>query len=72
MRENTIDDDRFLTPQQVAEYLQLQPRTVARMCFRGELPAVKFGTNWRISERKLVEWLDESAKKIFAPAGVAA
>ncbi len=38
----------FLTPQQVAEVLQLPRRTVLMLCRRGDLGARKLGRLWRI------------------------
>lgn len=50
--------ETYLTPEQVAEKLQLTKTTVYRMCRRGELPAVKLGKSWRISSQKLAELME--------------
>jgi excisionase family DNA binding protein len=39
---------RLLSPTQVAYLLELQPRTVARWCREGKIPAHKYGRVWRI------------------------
>ena len=40
----------------IAERLQLNIQTVRRLCATGELPATKFGTEWRISNAALERW----------------
>lgn len=60
--------DEFWTMDQVAEYLKLAPRTIARMCARGELPAVKVANQWRIRKDLLDKYLDDQAKKALSPA----
>lgn len=47
-----------MSPKQLAEYLQLSPRTVYRLLERGDLPAVKVGGQWRFRKSAVDEWLD--------------
>lgn len=39
---------KLRTPRQVAEQLQLQPRTITKWCREGKIDAVKVGRVWRI------------------------
>lgn len=48
-----------LTPQQVAEFLQVEPQTIWRMIRRGELPAIKVGRVYRIPKRDFDEWCEK-------------
>jgi excisionase family DNA binding protein len=41
---------KLLTPRQVADRLQVSPRTIARWCRDGKMAGVKVGRVWRISE----------------------
>ena len=42
---------KLLTPKQVADLLQVKPRTVTRWCREKKIqPARKFGRVWRIEE----------------------
>lgn len=47
-----------MTPQEVAEYLQLAERTVLRMAQRGEIPATKVASQWRFLRPAVREWLE--------------
>lgn len=52
----------FLTPDQVAEELQISRDVVLTMCKNGELRAVKIGTGGRTSPwRVRADWLDQWA-----------
>jgi|TARA_Y100000296_G_C5114094_1_gene226770 excisionase family DNA binding protein len=42
--------DKFLTPEEVAENLRVHYQTVYNWLRDGKLPAVKVGSQWRISE----------------------
>lgn len=49
----------FLTVGEVARLLKLSESTVYTMVRAGEIPAVKLGNQWRVSETRLDEWLEE-------------
>jgi len=50
--------DRLLTTREVAEYLGLSPETVLRRHRRGELPAIRLGSNvLRFRAREIEAWL---------------
>lgn len=49
----------FLTVSEVASLLKLSESTVYTMVRAGEIPAVKLGNQWRVSETRLDEWLEE-------------
>jgi excisionase family DNA binding protein len=63
MREtppNQIEEQLFLTPQEVSDLLHVSVQTVRRWIKEEELPAYKVGPRmWRISKVDLDEWLDE-------------
>ena len=45
-----MEEPEYLTAEQVADKLQLHPRTVRRLLTNGELPGAKIGTReWRVS-----------------------
>lgn len=48
-------EEQYLTLEQVAEKLQVARITVYRMVRRKQLPAVKLGKAWRVSNKKLAE-----------------
>ena len=47
----------FLTVDEVAEKLQLNPETIRRYIIAKELEAYKFGKNYRIEEKELERFL---------------
>lgn len=48
----------LLTPEEVAEQLQLSPATIRRYCATGQLEAKKFGRAWRIPSDAFDAWLE--------------
>ena len=54
---------KIMTILEVAEFLRLSETTVRRMCERKELPAVKFGSQWRILEEDVLAMFDQPWRK---------
>ncbi len=46
-----MNEDRLLTPPQVARHLQVNERTVTQWLRRGHLRGFKIGKEWRVSAR---------------------
>ena len=53
----------FLTVDEVAEKLQLNPETIRRYIIAKELEAYKFGKNYRIEEKELERFLKDRSNK---------
>ncbi len=51
-------DERFLTTEEVLEYLQVNLRTVYRLIKAGKIPAVRVGRQWRFRKRDIDAWLE--------------
>jgi excisionase family DNA binding protein len=51
--------DNYYTPQQVAEKLQINIRTVYKWIREGKLKAIKIGDLWRISETELKRFVED-------------
>lgn len=49
--------DKVLTIGEVAAILRVHPATVYRLVKKGELPACKIGSSWRINPKELDAWL---------------
>jgi excisionase family DNA binding protein len=56
-----MTEDKLLTPPQVAQQLQVNERTVTQWLRRGHLRGLKIGKVWRVSERDLQAFLEQSA-----------
>jgi len=46
-----------MTVQDVAEYLNVDPKTVYRMVKRGDLPGFKVGGSWRFRREDIDDWI---------------
>ncbi len=55
---NLLEEQAFLTPQEVSALLRVSAQTVRRWIKEGTLPAYKVGRAWRIKELDLNRWLD--------------
>ena len=55
-----MNDDHFLTTEEVLDYLQVNLRTVYRLIKAGRIPAVRVGRQWRFRKRDIDAWLESS------------
>src|SRR5687767_4603889 len=53
-----MNDEGFLTTEEVLEYLQINLRTVYRLIKAGKIPAVRVGRQWRFRKRDIDNWLE--------------
>ena len=51
-------DDRWMTLQEIAEYLQLSKDLIYRLAQKGKIPASKIGGRWRFKRKKIDEWVE--------------
>ena len=56
-----MNEDKLLTPPQVARHLQVNERTVTQWLRQGHLRGFKIGKEWRISAHDLESFLEQSA-----------
>jgi excisionase family DNA binding protein len=56
-------EKKLLTPQQVADYMQVDFRTVYLLLRSGELPGIKVGRVWRIRPEDLEDFLQKNIKQ---------
>ena len=62
-----MPDPEYLTPEQVAEKLQMNARVVRRMLADGRLPGKRVGRVWRVSAQALRDFIEGKAPE--KPAG---
>ena len=55
-----MENQEYLTINETAEKLKLAKITIYRMARRGQLPAVKLGKAWRISNVKLQQLFEKN------------
>jgi len=53
-----MNDEGFLTTEEVLEYLHVNLRTVYRLIKAGKIPAVRVGRQWRFRKRDIDAWLE--------------
>ena len=58
-----------MTVQDVAEYLNVDPKTVYRMVNRGDLPGFKVGGSWRFKKEDLDNWIAAQKEAAAKSAG---
>ena len=54
-------ENRWMTLQEVAEYLQLSKDMIYRLAQRGRIPASKVGSRWRFRQERIDRWMEDMA-----------
>ena len=49
--------DKWLTIDQIADYLQVSKEKIYKTCQKGKMPASKFGGQWRFNRQEIDAWL---------------
>lgn len=65
MAQNSPSAPQFLTVAEVAEIARVSKMTVYRMVHSGDLPAVRFGSSYRVPRSALEQLLGASAEDDF-------
>ena len=60
---------KILTLPEVADYLRVHPSTIYRLVKKGQIPALKIGSDWRFNRESIDEWL-AAAETSTAPAAI--
>jgi excisionase family DNA binding protein len=67
-RDDSIGVDNLLTPEQVAEILQIHILTVYGYIRQGKLGAIRLGRSYRISSDDMAKFLELNRVKVKRPA----
>lgn len=60
MRRIIVDIDKdWLTVGDICDYMDVSPFVVTGRLRSGELPAVKFGREWRIARQDFEDWIND-------------
>ncbi len=62
-----LNEEGFLTTEEVLEYLQVNLRTVYRLIKAGKIPAVRVGRQWRFRKRDIDAWLESQRPRQVRP-----
>jgi excisionase family DNA binding protein len=60
--------EEILTANQVADLLQIHPRTVYKLVRQGLLPGTKFGGGWRFSKTEILGMVQSAGHRLASPA----
>ena len=66
-RMDSTMEERWMTLQEVAEYLQLSKDMIYRLAQSGRIPASKIGNRWRFRRERIDLWMDEIAVDTETP-----
>ena len=58
---STTMQSRWMTLQEVAEYLQLSKDMIYRLAQSGRIPASKVGSRWRFKRERIDRWMEDMA-----------
>jgi len=50
--------DKWLTLEQIAEYLQLNTSSIYKIAQTGKIPAYKVGRQWRFRKEEIDAWVE--------------
>ena len=56
-RQNRFTMDKWLTLEQIAEYLQMSTSSIYKMAQAGKIPAYKVGRQWRFKKEEIDKWI---------------
>ena len=57
-KANALTPPNLLTVREVAEYLRVHQRTAYRLITGGSIKAIKIGSQWRVPESALMDFLE--------------
>jgi len=58
-KRNNTAMDKWLTLEQIAEYLQMSTSSIYKMAQAGNIPAYKVGRQWRFKKEQIDKWIIE-------------
>lgn len=55
-------EDKWLTMEELANYLKMSRTKLYAMAQKGEIPASKIGNQWRFDRNRIDEWLSNQSQ----------
>ncbi len=55
--------DKWLTLEQIAEYLQMSISSIYKMAQSGKIPSYKVGRQWRFKKEEIDKWVEKRKVK---------
>ncbi|HOJ16777.1 MAG TPA: helix-turn-helix domain-containing protein [Caldisericia bacterium] len=63
MNKRIMIMDKWLTLEQIAEYLQMSTSSIYKMAQAGRIPAYKVGRQWRFKKEEIDSWVEKQKVK---------
>jgi excisionase family DNA binding protein len=61
-------DKEVLTVKQVAEFLQMDERTIYKLAKQGDIPSFKVSNQWRFLKKDIESWVEQKKSEIMGKA----
>ena len=61
--QGELNMDKWLTLEQIAEYLQMSTSSIYKMAQAGKIPAYKVGRQWRFKREEIDRWVEGQKPK---------
>lgn len=62
-KQNRFTMEKWLTLEQIAEYLQMSSSSIYKMAQAGRIPAYKVGRQWRFKKEEIDSWVEKQKPK---------
>ena len=59
-KQGELNMDKWLTLEQIAEYLQMSTSSIYKMAQAGKIPAYKVGRQWRFKIEEIDKWVEKN------------
>jgi len=59
-KQGELNMDKWLTLEQIAEYLQMSTSSIYKMAQAGKIPAYKVGRQWRFKKEEIDQWVEKN------------
>jgi len=57
-------DKEVLTVKQVAEFLQMDERTIYKLAKQGNIPSFKVSNQWRFLKKDIESWVEQKKSEV--------
>jgi len=58
-KQGDLNVEKWLTLEQIAEYLQMSTSSIYKMAQAGKIPAYKVGRQWRFKKEEIDRWIEK-------------
>jgi len=62
-------DKEVLTVKQVAEFLQMDERTIYKLAKQGDIPSFKVSNQWRFLKKDIESWVEQKKSEVMGKTG---